>query len=119
MTRISALSRVSHAAVIAVTLVIGSTASMFAADRNGELATSLGDAHVNSVSGRNRVVASVELPRAKSFDIPTHKPWPAPVGHRQPRVSDIPSNAQLSSREVEEERLDRELKAKLVICRGC
>lgn len=44
-------------------------------------------------------------------------PWPAPVGHRQPRVSDVPAEG-LSG--LERERwLDRELDRKLVICRGC
>jgi len=40
--------------------------------------------------------------------------WPAPAGHFQPRAGDIPSGVPfLPSSE------DRELDAKLKICRGC
>ena len=41
---------------------------------------------------------------------------PAPVGHRQPRASDIPADAQRAPERV---RRDRELDKQLWICRGC
>jgi Protein of unknown function (DUF3551) len=46
-------------------------------------------------------------------------PWPAPVGHRQPRSSDIPNGVQASEFEPARHWLDRELDGKLKICRGC
>jgi hypothetical protein len=44
-------------------------------------------------------------------------PWPAPVGHHQPRASDVGADALPSA---ERDRwLDTELDRKLVICHGC
>jgi hypothetical protein len=48
-----------------------------------------------------------------------HLPWPAPVGHRQPRLSDVPNNVQASEFEPRLHWLDKELDGKLKICRGC
>ena len=49
----------------------------------------------------------------------TRLPWPAPIGHRQPRASEIPKNPQLSEFEPEQRWLDKDLDRKLKICRGC
>ena len=43
----------------------------------------------------------------------------APVGHRQPKVADIPTARPKDAADEERERLDRELDAKLRICRNC
>ena len=43
----------------------------------------------------------------------------APVGHRQPRASDIPTNIQKSESDLREEQANRELNKKLRICRNC
>jgi hypothetical protein len=47
-------------------------------------------------------------------------PWPAPVGHRQPRADQVPSENGLgnpnSAANREDAELDRKLKS---ICRGC
>jgi hypothetical protein len=43
----------------------------------------------------------------------------APVGHRQPRPSDISATTQLSPPDLELRRLDEEIDRKLIICRGC
>jgi hypothetical protein len=47
-------------------------------------------------------------------------PWPAPVGHRQPRVDGVPSQKNLSDPNEplnrEDAALDRKIKS---ICRGC
>ena len=44
----------------------------------------------------------------------------APVGHRQPRASDIPADAQQRTVPGEERsQLDRDLDRQLRICRGC
>ena len=44
---------------------------------------------------------------------------PAPVGHRQPTAADIPKNVPKDAADLEREKRDRELDAKLQICRGC
>jgi hypothetical protein len=47
-------------------------------------------------------------------------PWPAPVGHRQPRIDEVPSEKNLSNpndpANREDAALDRKIKS---ICRGC
>ena len=48
-----------------------------------------------------------------------HLPWLAPVGHRQPQQADVPRHETLSVWEREQQRADRELDRKLIICRGC
>ena len=42
----------------------------------------------------------------------------APVGHRQPRPTDIPYNEKSAAEQAEEKR-NAELNRKLKICRGC
>ena len=44
-------------------------------------------------------------------------PWPAPVGHRQPRTADIPTSTS-GSRLLDQEdaRVDRSIRS---VCRGC
>jgi hypothetical protein len=44
---------------------------------------------------------------------------PAPVGHRQPTAADIPKDQPKDPAEIEREKRDRELDAKLRICRNC
>ena len=44
---------------------------------------------------------------------------PAPVGHRQPKASDIPKDASRDSPSAERERMNREIDSKLRICRDC
>jgi len=46
-------------------------------------------------------------------------PWPAPVGHRQPRVDQVPSekdNSAAAQEKRDDAELDRKIKS---ICRGC
>jgi hypothetical protein len=40
----------------------------------------------------------------------------APVGHRQPRVGDVPSETGVTKLDAEDAALDRKIKS---ICRGC
>ena len=51
---------------------------------------------------------------------PKQGPWPAPVGHRQPRVDQVPPEKNLSDPNNpvnrEDAALDRSIKS---ICRGC
>ena len=46
---------------------------------------------------------------------------PAPVGHRQPRASDIPADTQSTATDEDQRQIqrDRELDKQLWICRGC
>ena len=47
-------------------------------------------------------------------------PWPAPVGHRQPRLDQVPQEKSNSSAADTEKREDAELDRKIKsICRGC
>jgi hypothetical protein len=46
-------------------------------------------------------------------------PGQAPIGHRQPRLSDTIGSPQLSPSDLEFRRLDAEIDRKLIICRGC
>lgn len=67
-------------------------------------------------SGRNRGVGSMT-----GTDTLGGRPLPeAPVGHRQPRASDVPDEKNLSSSSdpmtKEDAALDRKIKS---ICRGC
>ncbi|MGA7073220.1 hypothetical protein [Bradyrhizobium sp.] len=47
-------------------------------------------------------------------------PWPAPVGHRQPRADQVPPDKDNSNADAAMKREDAELDRKLKsICRGC
>lgn len=47
-------------------------------------------------------------------------PWPAPVGHRQPKLDQVPPEKDNSSAAEAEKRQDAELDRKIKsICRGC
>jgi hypothetical protein len=56
---------------------------------------------------------------SRQAGLTSHSPWLAPVGHRQPRLADIPQNEVLSGLEREQQHGDDELDRKLIICRGC
>jgi hypothetical protein len=43
----------------------------------------------------------------------------APVGHRQPTAADVPKDLPKDAADAERVKRDRELDAKLRICRGC
>ena len=43
----------------------------------------------------------------------------APVGHRQPRAADLPSESQRAATQTERSQRDRELDKIMQICRGC
>lgn len=121
MSRIASFPRRSRAVLTAVALVVAFTAPAIAADRSKGPTTALVDTQANSKAKQNRTVASMEPFRGSDLarHLPNKKPWPAPIGHRQPRASDVAASAPSSSFDLEEQRLDRELNAKLVICRGC
>ncbi len=55
-----------------------------------------------------------------SSGVTSQTPWAAPVGHRQPRIDEVPSEKNLSNPNDpagrEDAALDRKIKS---ICRGC
>ncbi|QOZ68018.1 hypothetical protein WN72_18140 [Bradyrhizobium arachidis] len=59
-----------------------------------------------------RRIASVD-------DVASAERLRVPIGHRQPRLRDIPPSAGPSAAEAELRRLDTEVDRKLIICRGC
>ena len=73
---------------------------------------------------RHDVAVFPDLPTRATADhastvLTSHRPWLAPVGHRQPQQADVPRHETLSVWEREQQRADRELDRKLIICRGC
>lgn len=50
---------------------------------------------------------------------PLSRPWPAPVGHHQPRTEDIDRSGPVSDSERQLQEWDRAIDGKLSICRGC
>ncbi|WP_245324020.1 hypothetical protein [Bradyrhizobium stylosanthis] len=57
--------------------------------------------------------------RLASAEPTSHRPWLAPVGHRQPSRADAPQSDSLSAWEREQQQRDQMLDRKLIICRGC
>jgi hypothetical protein len=53
------------------------------------------------------------IPQSQSSEPPRGIPQ-APVGHRQPRASDVPNEGNVARSQV-----DEEIDSKLKICRGC
>ena len=67
-----------------------------------------------------RVAGRREWLRAGSPGARTQSKVPrAPVGHRQPTAADIPKDLPKDAADAERDKRDRELDAKLRICRGC
>jgi hypothetical protein len=56
---------------------------------------------------------------SRSMVLASNLPWPAPVGHRQPRQSDLPRYHGPSAEERAQQKIDHDLNQKLIICRGC
>jgi hypothetical protein len=56
---------------------------------------------------------------APAWDMASAERSRVPIGHRQPRLRDIPLSAGSSPADAELRRLDVEVDRKLIICRGC
>jgi hypothetical protein len=54
-----------------------------------------------------------------SLELTSRRPWLAPVGHRQPQLSDVLPSEVVSTWERQQQEADRQLDQKLIICRGC
>jgi hypothetical protein len=59
--------------------------------------------------------AAIVTPALAAGGIET-KPWPAPVGHRQPRAVDVPAPPSSQTLDQEDADVDRKISN---ICRGC
>lgn len=55
----------------------------------------------------------------RSMALTSRLPWLAPVGHRQPRRSEVPQSEAVSAWEYQQQQFDQELDRRLIICRGC
>lgn len=66
----------------------------------------------------NAIAQDRRAPETTGSAIPSGVP-PAPVGHRQPRASDIPADTPRTAEEERQLQRDREIDKKLWICRGC
>jgi len=93
------MSKISGAGIVVAALLVGS-ASMVHATEDADGTRS------RLAINRNDNAAIVPPPRQ------------APVGHRQPRVSDIPP-IMLSPVDLELRREDQLIDRKIIICRGC
>lgn len=49
----------------------------------------------------------------------SRSPWLAPVGHRQPRLADVPNHESVAAWESQQRQANEELDRKLIICKGC
>jgi hypothetical protein len=65
----------------------------------------------NSMRNGNSATSGVSQPQPNAGGLPE-----APVGHRQPRVGDVPSEKGVGNVDAEDAALDRKIKS---ICRGC
>jgi hypothetical protein len=103
-------------AVTATAIVFAAASAALAAD-NERTSNTLADArgargsmrNVDTVTPSGKDDLAVQIARL---------PWPAPVGHRQPRASEV-ATTQLSPSDTEQRQQDEELDRKLLICRGC
>jgi len=71
-----------------------------------------------SVSSAQELGTQVYRPGLPPSEQPSGPVVPAPVGHRQPRASDVPQTDKSAAEQLEE-RQQAELTRKLRICRGC
>jgi hypothetical protein len=94
-------SSITRNAIVSFTLLVLGGAPAAIAQTGGGAGSSVGSAATAAASSDNRISGG------------------APVGHRQPRVGDIPSEKNLNNADEltkENAALDRKIKS---ICRGC
>jgi len=98
------MSMISGAGIVVATVLLGSASTVHATENDA-------DGTRSRSGGIHRTLddtASIMPP-----------PRQAPVGHRQPRINDIPPGTQLSPLDLELKREDERIDRKLIICRGC
>jgi hypothetical protein len=103
-----------YAAVVAAGLVLFGLLSptTVTAQQRASVATEL-SVSATATDGVSHAVAAKPDRNA----LTSHKPWLAPVGHRQPRRADVPQDEASAARARQQFRLDNELDRKLIICR--
>ena len=106
-----------YAAVVAAGLVLFGLLSptTVTARQRASVATDL-SVSATATDGASHAVAA-KSDRNGTTPLTSHLPWLAPVGHRQPRSSDVPQNEASAARTRHQFRLDHELDRKLIICR--
>jgi hypothetical protein len=75
----------------------------------------------DAIVGRRTADAMASAPLAHSWTAgseTTTKPWSAPVGHRQPRATDLPTSMLATPQILDQEDADVDRKIRSV-CRGC
>jgi hypothetical protein len=98
---------IRHQALLAVTLTL--PALLCAAGAGAQ------DRVTQDTGAQDRVTQDKRPPQTTGSAVSSGVPQ-APVGHRQPRPSDIPAGTAANE---ERSQLDRELDRQLRICRGC
>jgi hypothetical protein len=74
--------------------------------------------NINSLPSPQQDITSLPSPERA----PTAAAWPAPVGHRQPKMSDLPpdlARREMQPGEQSDRPTQRDLDSRLTICRGC
>jgi hypothetical protein len=106
-----------YAAVVAAGLVLFGLLAPTAvtARQRASVATDL-SVSATATDGTSHAVAA-KPGRNGTTPLTSHLPWLAPVGHRQPRSSDVPQDEASAARVRHQFRLDNELDRKLIICR--
>jgi hypothetical protein len=106
---------ISSATAVVVLLALESVSMAYAADNKSETKPTPTDA-----GGKYRHVTLNSFLRDNADEtVITSLRDRTPVGHRQPRIRDIPATTQLSPLELEIRREDELIDKKLIICRGC
>jgi hypothetical protein len=100
-------------AVVAAACVFGSASTIATA---GNVAGVNPSGPASNIGGAPTVAPSLRDNAAGEFAALARQ---APIGHRQPRMSDVPDSTKLSPTDLELRRLDEEIDRKLTICRGC
>ena len=96
------MSMTSGVAVAIASLLLGSTSFVQAMENNAS-GTRSGLGRINYVDNTATVVPA---------------PRQAPIGHRQPRISDVPPSIP-SPLDIELRREDEMINRKIIICRAC
>jgi hypothetical protein len=73
---------------------------------------------VATMATRALAPSTVQASSVIALDVTTTRPWSAPIGHRQPRVIDIPVSVSAHQQIIDQEdvNVDRKIRG---ICRGC
>jgi hypothetical protein len=108
------------AAALATCVVLMGWHSPASAGAEQSSVSGFADLAVIGTTSNDNSDAGIGVPaRNRALALTSHLPWRAPIGHRQPRRTDIQLNESTSAWEREQDRLSKELDRKLIICRAC